>query len=109
MIYKIKGLHDRGQRLSIRAIAREVTPPIIPAAITSPWTRPPSMWLKPIRLAPSGWTSTATTDSSAQGLPKFSAAKLARHLRDKVGAFPASEGSNCRYVHALKQKVAAGQ
>lgn len=110
MIHKIKGLHDEGRGLSIRAISRELD-------ISRNTVR------KYLQMDETAISAAQDDPSRKKRLdqhrnfliqqlgrfPKLSAVKLARRLKDKVGELEVSERSLRRYVQALKQQIATGQ
>lgn len=110
MIHKIKGLHDNGQGLSIRAISRELG---ISRNTVRKYLRMEESAISAARADP---TRARRLDDHRDYLikqlkvfPQLSAVKMARRLRDKVGELPVSDRSIRRYVQELKRQVAAGQ
>lgn len=110
MIHKIKGLHDDGCGLSIRAISQEL-------GISRNTVR---KYLRADEVA----IATAQLDRSREkrldehrdyivhllgAFPKLSAVKVARKLREKLGELEVSDRSIRRYVQMLKRTHAVGQ
>jgi len=110
VIHKIKGLHDDGCGLSIRAISQEL-------GISRNTVR---KYLRADEVA----IATAQLDRSREkrldehrdyivhllgAFPKLSAVKVARKLREKLGELEVSDRSIRRYVQMLKRTHAVGQ
>ena len=110
MIHKIKGLHDNGRGLSIRAISREL------GVSRNTVRKYLALEEAAISAARDDPARTKRLDEHRDYLihqlkayPRLSAVKLARRLQEKVGELPVSDRSLRRYVRALKQAVANGQ
>ncbi|WNK20296.1 IS21 family transposase [Halomonas piscis] len=110
MIHKIKGLHDDGQGLSIRAIGQELG---ISRNTVRKYLRQD---VATIEAAQSNREREKTLDAHRvyiiyllRTFPRLSSVKVARKLREKVGELVVSERTLRRYVQQVKSTVASRQ
>lgn len=110
MIHKIKGLYDRGEGLSIRAISRELS------LSRNTVRKYLQLEEKQISAYKDDGSRRKHLDAhrdflihQLKSFPKLSAVKLARRLQERGGELAVSSRSIRRYVQALKEQVATGQ